>query len=71
MCPKQGLGFIKVIGRCEKGICYSMVTFHRETTGAILDVSWNTSGTMGRRTRIYHVASDKDPLVIGMGLMSG
>ena len=53
-----------------KGICYTIVTSDRETTGAILDVSWNTLDTMGRRTRIYHVGSDKDPLVIGTVLRS-
>ena len=70
-CPKQGLGVINTIGRCDKCICYNMVTSDSETIGVILDVSWNTSVTMGQRTMIYHVGSDKDPLVIGTVLMSG
>ena len=53
-----------------KGICHNMVMSDRETTGVILDVSWNTSGIMGQRTRIYHIGSDKDLLVIGTILRS-
>ena len=47
-----------------------MVISDRETTGGIMDVLWNMVGTMGRRTSIYHVGSDKDPVVISKVLRS-
>ena len=41
---------------------------YRSDPGCLVEIR---RGTMEQCTRIYHVGSDKDPLVIGKVLMSG